>query len=151
MTTRIPTPSKKSTQGSARPITKCSRRPLYLYLPSPLDFRRLLAGVALVLCFQEGSELSRADHRTKDRFAAHKIDDGEAGHRLCCGKKDAKDPLTKVNDTLKVNLGTNKIEEIHKFEIRNTGVQNVITNTQAAEITQVRHTSTLPQLFGLWI
>ena len=38
-------------------------------------------------------------------------------YKLCCGKKDAKDPLPKVNDTLKVNLGTNKIEGFYTFEI----------------------------------
>ena len=71
-------------------------------------------------------------YTTKSRVAAHKIDVDEATCKLRRGKKEAKDPLAKVNDTLKINLGTNEIEEFCKFEIGKTR-QDVITHTKTRE------------------
>ena len=71
-------------------------------------------------------------YNTKRRFAAHKIDVDEATCKLRRDKKEAKDPLAKVNDTLKINLGTNEIEEFCKFEIGKTR-QDVITHTKTRE------------------
>jgi len=96
------------------------------------------SGFQDVITIAKTREHFRMLYNTKGRFAVHKIADDEATYKLCRVKKVAKgltgapfaithdgrtirypDPLIKANDTVKVNLDTNKIEEFYKFEIGN--------------------------------
>ena len=58
------------------------------------------AGFQNVITNAQTREHFHMQYKTKGRFSAHRIDDDEATYKLRRGKNDAKDPLTKVNDTL---------------------------------------------------
>jgi len=105
-------------------------------------------GMMDVLTIEKTNENFRIMYDTKGRFVIHRINTEEAKFKLCkvkmcqLGNKgipfivthDGRtirypDPLVKVNDTVKLNLETGKIEEIIKFESGNlamaTGGHNI--------------------------
>lgn len=116
------------------------------------------AGLMDVIQIEKTGESFRILYDVKGRFVIHRISDDEAQYKLCKVRKlsvgakgipfivthDGRtirypDPLVKVNDSVKLNLKTNKIEECVKFESgnlcmvtggRNTGRVGVITNRE---------------------
>lgn len=87
---------------------------------------------------EKTGENFRILYDTKGRFVVHRISDEEALYKLCKVKKlqigskgipfvvthDGRtirypDPLIRVNDTVRVNLETGKIEAFSKFEVGN--------------------------------
>ncbi|KAL7308921.1 40S ribosomal protein S4 [Mucor circinelloides] len=106
------------------------------------------AGFMDVISIEKTGENFRLVYDVKGRFAVHRITDEEAKYKLCKVKKvlvgskgvpyitthDGRsirypDPLIKVNDTIRFNLESNKIEEFVKFEVGNvvmvTGGRNI--------------------------
>jgi small subunit ribosomal protein S4e len=91
-----------------------------------------------VISIEKTDENFRLLHDTKGRFVMHRITSQEAAYKLCRVKAlsmgtgqipyvvthDGRtirfpDPLIKTNDTVKVDLATNKIVEFAKFEVGN--------------------------------
>lgn len=89
-----------------------------------------------VISIEKTEEHFRLLHDTKGRFLLNRITQQEAAYKLCRVKAlgvgsgavphitthDGRtirypDPLIKPNDTVKVNLATNKIEDFAKFEV----------------------------------
>jgi len=109
---------------------------------------RYPTGFQDVISIDKTDEHFRLLHDTKGRFVMHRITSQEASYKLCRVKAlstgvkgipyvvthDGRtirfpDPLIKPNDTVKVDLATNKIVEFAKFEVGNvvaiTGGHNV--------------------------
>jgi len=99
---------------------------------------RFPCGFMDVVSIEKTDEHFRLLHDTKGRFVLHRINAQEASYKLCrvkalsTGDKgipyvvthDGRtirfpDPLIKPNDTVKVDLATNKIVEFAKFEVGN--------------------------------
>jgi len=106
------------------------------------------AGFMDVISMDKTNENFRLVYDVKGRFAIHRITSEEAQYKLCRVKRvqlgakgipylvthDGRtirypDPLIKVNDTIQLNLGTNKIDKFVKFDTGNvamiTGGRNV--------------------------
>lgn len=94
-----------------------------------------------VVKVEKTGENFRILYDTKGRFVVHRITDEEAKYKLCKVKKlqvgtkgipfvvthDGRtirypDPLVKVNDTLRLNLETSKVEAFSKFEVGNVAI-----------------------------
>ncbi len=94
-----------------------------------------------VVTIEKTGEHFRILYDTKGRFVIHRIGDEEAKYKLCKVKKlqigsksipfvvthDGRtirypDPLIKVNDTVRVNLETGKVEAFSKFEVGNIAI-----------------------------
>lgn len=94
-----------------------------------------------VLTIEKTNENFRIMYDTKGRFVIHRINADEAKFKLCKVRKlqvgskgipfivthDGRtirypDPIVKVNDTVKLNLETGKIEEVIKFESGNVAI-----------------------------
>jgi small subunit ribosomal protein S4e len=94
-----------------------------------------------VVQIEKTGENFRIMYDTKGRFAVHRISDEEASYKLCKVKKvqlgiksvpfvvthDGRtirypDPLIKVNDTVRVNMESGKVEAFVKFEIGNVAM-----------------------------
>lgn len=94
-----------------------------------------------VVKIEKTGENFRILYDNKGRFAVHRISDEEAQYKLCKVKKvqlgaksvpfvvthDGRtirypDPLIRVNDTVRVNLETGKIEAFAKFELGNVAM-----------------------------
>jgi len=119
------------------------------------------AGFQDVVSIEKTNELFRLLYDTKGRFSVHPISAEEAKWKLGKVKRAAlgakgipalvthdgrtiryPDPLVKVNDTVKIDLATNKITEFFKFEIgapcmitggRNLGRVGVIISKERHE------------------
>jgi ribosomal protein S4E len=119
------------------------------------------AGFMDVIEIPKAGDQFRLIFDTKGRYVLHRISEDEKKFKLCRVKSvgltlkkvpylvthDGRtirypDPLAKVNDTVKVDLGTNKIIDVIKFEIgvtamvtkgRNTGRVGVITAVEKHE------------------
>lgn len=98
-------------------------------------------GLMDVVKIEKTGESFRILYDTKGRFVVHRITDEEAAYKLCKVKKlqigakgipfivthDGRtirypDPLIKVNDTIRLNLETNKVEAFAKFEVGNVAI-----------------------------
>ena len=98
-------------------------------------------GIMDVVKIEKTGENFRILYDTKGRFVVHRITDEEAKYKLCKVKKlqvgvksvpfivthDGRtirypDPLVKVNDTVRLNLETGKVEAFSKFEIGNVAI-----------------------------
>jgi small subunit ribosomal protein S4e len=96
------------------------------------------AGFMDVISIEKTNEFFRLIYDVKGRFAVHRITKEEAKYKLCKVKKvlvapkgvpmivthDARtirypDPHVKVNDTIRLNLETNRIEDYIKFDSGN--------------------------------
>jgi len=94
-----------------------------------------------VVKIEKTGENFRILYDTKGRFVVHRISDEEAKYKLCKVKKlqvgsksipfivthDGRtirypDPLVKVNDTIRLDLETGKIEAFTKFEVGNVAI-----------------------------
>ncbi|CDF33120.1 40S ribosomal protein S4 [Chondrus crispus] len=106
------------------------------------------AGFMDVVTIEKTDETFRLLYDVKGRFKLHLITKDEGAYKLCKVKRqqtgmkgvpyiathDARtirypDPVIKVDDTVRVNIGTGKIEDILKFEVGNlcmiTGGHNI--------------------------
>jgi len=116
------------------------------------------AGFQDVITIEKTNETFRLLFDTKGRFTALRITPQEAKYKLCKVKRQQNgakavpyiathdgrtirypDPLVKVNDTVKVDIETGKIEDFIKFDVgnlvmitggRNTGRVGVITSRE---------------------
>lgn len=98
-------------------------------------------GLMDVVKIEKTGENFRILYDTKGRFVVHRITDDEAKYKLCKVKKlqmgaksipfvithDGRtirypDPLIKANDTIRLNLGTGKVEAFVKFEVGNVAI-----------------------------
>lgn len=98
-------------------------------------------GLMDVIQIEKTGENFRILYDTKGRFVVHRISGEEAAYKLCKVKKlqlgakgipfvvthDGRtirypDPLIKVNDTIRYNLATGKIEGFAKFEVGNVAM-----------------------------
>jgi small subunit ribosomal protein S4e len=114
----------------------------------PIFILSLKCDLTDVISIEKTGENFRLVYDIKGRFAVHRIVDEEAKYKLCKVKKvlvgakgipyitthDGRtmrypDPLIKANDTVRFNLGENKIEDFAKFEVGNvvmvTGGRNI--------------------------
>jgi len=119
------------------------------------------AGFQDVISIEKTNELFRLLYDTKGRFVPHRISADEAKWKLGKVKSVAlghkgipylvthdgrtiryPDPLVKVNDTVKIDLATNKVTEFYKFEIgasvmvtggRNLGRVGIVTSKEKHE------------------
>lgn len=106
------------------------------------------AGFMDVVSIEKTNEVFRLLYDVKGRFVLHLITKAEGAYKLCKVKRaqlgqkgipyisthDARtirfpDPLIKVDDTVRVNIETGKVEDILKFEVGNlciiTGGHNI--------------------------
>merc|ERR1712226_53054 len=96
------------------------------------------AGLMDVISIEETDEHFRLIYDIKGRFTVHRITPEEAQYKLCKVKKiwtgqngvphinthDGRtlrypDPLVRVNDTVKIDIASNKIDDFIKFEVGN--------------------------------
>ena len=106
------------------------------------------AGFMDVIGIEKSSEFFRLLYDVRGRFAVHRISPEEAKYKLCrvkaleMGPKKVPyvvthdgrtirypDPLVAVNDTIKVDIETNKIEDFIKFETGNLAMISGGKNT----------------------
>ena len=106
------------------------------------------AGFMDVISIEKNNEHFRLLLDVKGRFVVHKIKENEAQYKLCKVKKSSlgakgipcvalhdsrtirfPDPMVSVNDSVKVDIKSNKIIGIHKFDVGNvcmiTGGSNI--------------------------
>mmetsp|Transcript_89493 Transcript_89493/g.239316 ORF Transcript_89493/g.239316 Transcript_89493/m.239316 type:complete len:266 (-) Transcript_89493:314-1111(-) len=114
-----------------------------------------------VISIEKTDEHFRLLHDTKGRFVMHRITAQEAGYKLCRVKKistaakgapvvithDGRtirypDPLIKANDTVQVDLATNKILSHAKFEVGN--VCAITAGHNIGRVGTIQHTEKHP-------
>eukprot|EP00287_Rhodomonas_sp_CCMP768_P012096 CAMPEP_0196725636 /NCGR_PEP_ID=MMETSP1091-20130531/7119_1 /TAXON_ID=302021 /ORGANISM="Rhodomonas sp., Strain CCMP768" /LENGTH=263 /DNA_ID=CAMNT_0042067935 /DNA_START=34 /DNA_END=825 /DNA_ORIENTATION=- len=114
-----------------------------------------------VISIDKTEEHFRLLHDTKGRYLLNRITQQEAAYKLCRVKAlgmgagavphiithDGRtirypDPLIKPNDTVKVNLATNKIEDFAKFEVGN--ICAITAGHNIGRIGTIQHTEKHP-------
>merc|ERR1712115_6722 len=72
-----------------------------------------------VVQIDKTGENFRIIYDVKGRFTVHRITASEAAYKLCRVRAVSTDPKAKVNDSIQLDLATNKVQDIITFEVGN--------------------------------